>query len=85
MIHDDLRELQQYLTPPPTPLFKRESPLLRDEETRKWDRDEFTKSVIETCEKYDFKDLFVLNILEKTWWGHMIAESIGEDREDIKC
>ena len=57
----------------------------RDEETRKWDKDEFTKSVIEICEKYDFKDLFILNILEKTWWGHMIAESKGEDREDIKC
>lgn len=57
----------------------------RDEEIMKWDEDEFTKSVIETCEKYDFKDLFILNILEKTWWGHMIAESIGEDREDIKC
>ena len=57
----------------------------RDEETRKWDKDEFTKSVIEICEKYDFKDLFILNILEKTWWGHMIAESKSEDREDIKC
>ena len=57
----------------------------RDEETRKWDRDEFIKNVIETCEKYDLKDLFVLNILEKAWWGHMIAESKSEDREDIKC
>lgn len=57
----------------------------RDEETRKWDKDEFTKSVIEICEKYDFKDLFILNILEKTWWGHMIAESKGKDRKDIKC
>lgn len=83
MIHDDMRELQQYLTPPPTPLFKRESPLIRDEET--WDKDEFTKSVIETCEKYDLKDLFILNILEKAWWGHMIVESKGEDRKNIKC
>ena len=76
MIHDDMHELQQYLTPPPTPLFKRESPLLRDEET--WDKDEFTKNVIETCEKYDIKDLFILNILEKAWWGHMIVESKNE-------
>ena len=47
----------------------------RDEEIMKWDEDEFTKSVIEICEKYDFKDLFILNILEKVWWGHMIVES----------
>lgn len=76
MIHDDMHELQQYLTPPPTPLFKKESPLLRDEEA--WDKDEFTKNVIETCEKYDIKDLFILNILEKAWWGHMIVESKNE-------
>lgn len=59
--------------------------MIQDEETRKWDRDEFTKSVIEACEKYDLKDLFILSILEKAWWGHQIAESKGEDRKNIKC
>ena len=35
MIHDEMRELQKYLTPPPIPLFKREIPLIEDKETRK--------------------------------------------------
>lgn len=35
MIHEEMRELQEYLTPPPTPLFKREVPLIVDKETRK--------------------------------------------------
>lgn len=26
----------------------------------------------------DHKDLFILNILEKAWWGHMIVESKNE-------
>lgn len=52
-------ELQEYLTLPPTPLFKREVPLIEDKETRKKHQDEFTESVIKVCEKLHIKDAFV--------------------------
>ena len=85
MIHDEMRELQKYLTPPPTPLFKRETPLIIDEETRKKQEDEFVKNVIETCEKYGIKNAVVciasLALLEKEWYGRMIAESKNEDKK----
>ena len=69
MIHDEMCELQEYLTPPPTPLFKREVPLIEDKETRKKHQDEFAESVIKVCEKLHIKDAFVfiatLAIIEK--------------------
>ena len=69
MIHDEMCELQEYLTPPPTPLFKREVPLIEDKETRKKHQDEFAESVIKVCEKPHIKDVFVfiatLAIIEK--------------------
>ena len=69
MIRDEIRELQEYLTPPPTPLFKREVPLIEDKETRKKHQDEFAESVIKVCEKFHIKDAFVfiatLAIIEK--------------------
>ena len=69
MIHDEMRELQEYLTLPPTPLFKREVPLIEDKETRKKHQDEFAESVIKVCEKFHIKDAFVfiatLAIIEK--------------------
>lgn len=85
MIHDEMRGLQKYLSPPPTPFFKRETPLIIDEETRNKQEDEFVKNVIETCEKYGIKDAAVciasLALLEKEWYGRMIAESKNEDKK----
>ena len=70
MTHDEMRELQKYLTPPPTPLFKREVPLIEDKETKKKHQDEFAKSVIKICEKLHIKGAFVfiatIAIIEKT-------------------
>ena len=83
MIHEEMRELQEYLTPPPTPLFKREVSLIVDKETRKKHEDEFVNQIIKTCEEYSIKDAFTLitifGILEKNWRGHMIVESKDKD------
>lgn len=83
MIHNEMRELQEYLTPPPTPFFQRKIPLIIDEEIKKKHEEEFVNRLIETCEKYNIKDAFTLIIilgdLEKRWRGHMVIESKKED------
>lgn len=78
-----LNDNMDYLTPPPTPFFKREVPLIEDEETRRKHEEEFVNQIIETCEKLHIKDAFVsvatIGLLEQMWWGHQIAESKNED------
>ncbi len=58
MINDEMRELQKYLSPPPTPFFKREVPLIEDKETKKSKEDKFIEDVIKTLEKQHIKDEF---------------------------
>jgi len=58
MIHDEMRELQKYLSPPPTPFFKREVPLIEDKETLKKKEEEFVDEIIKTLERYNIKDEF---------------------------
>lgn len=57
-----MRELQEYLTPPPTPILKRETSLIIDEETRKKQQDKFIKDVIDVCKKYGIEEAFTLII-----------------------
>ena len=58
MIHEKMRGLQKYLSPPPTPFFKREVPLKEDEETLKKKEKEFVDEIIKTLERYNIKDEF---------------------------
>lgn len=58
MIHNEMRELQKYLSPPPTPFFKREVPLKEDEETLKKKEEEFVDEIIKTLERNNIKDKF---------------------------
>lgn len=67
MIHDEMRELQKYLSPPPTPFFKREAPLIEDEETKKSKEDKFIENVIKTLEKQHIKDEFAFIIALGMW------------------
>lgn len=62
MIHDEMRGLQKYLSPPPTPFFKREAPLIEDEEAKKNREDEFIENFIKTLEKQHIKDEFAFII-----------------------
>ncbi len=67
MIHDEMRELQKYLSPPPTPFFKREVPLIEDKETKKSEKDKFIENVIKTLEKQHIKDEFAFIIALEMW------------------
>ena len=67
MIPDEMRGLQKYLSPPPTPFFKREAPLIEDEETKKSKEDEFTEKFIKTLEEQHIKDEFAFIIALGMW------------------
>lgn len=67
MIHDEMRGLQKYLSPPPTPFFKREAPLIEDEETKKSKEDKFTENFIKTLEEQHIKDEFAFIIALGMW------------------
>ena len=69
MIHDEMRELQKYLSPPPTPFFKREVPLIEDKE------DEFIINIkdefpfIVTREMWDISSVKTEDGYEQTKFG----------------
>ena len=69
MIHDEMCELQEYLTPPPTSFFKREVPLMEDKE------DEFTINIkdefpfIVTREMWDISSVKTEDGYEQTKFG----------------
>lgn len=67
MIHDEMRGLQKYLSPPPTPFFKRQVPLIEDEETKKSKDNEFIENVITTLEKQHIKNEFAFIIAPRAW------------------
>ena len=67
MIHEEMRELQKYLSPPPTPFFKREAPLIENEETKKSKEDKCIENVIKTLEKQHIKDEFAFIIALGMW------------------
>ena len=67
MIHEKMRGLQKYLSPPPTPFFKREVPLIEDEETLKKKEDEFVNEIIKTLERYNIKDEFAFIVASGMW------------------
>lgn len=69
MIHDEMRGLQKYLSPPPTPFFKREVPLIEDKE------DEFIINIkdefpfIVTREMWDISSVKTEDGYEQTKFG----------------
>ena len=67
MIHDEMRGLQKYLSQPPTPFFKREAPLIEDEETKKSKEDKFIENFIKTLEEQHIKDEFAFIIALGMW------------------
>ena len=67
MIHDEMRGLQKYLSPPPTPFFKREVPLKEDGETLKKKEEEFVSEIIKTLEINNIKDEFAFIIALGMW------------------
>ena len=84
MIHDEMRRLQKYLSPPPTPFFKREVPLMEDEETKKSKEDKFVENVIKTLEKQHIKDEFAFIIALGMWDISSVKTEDGYIRkEDI--
>ena len=67
MIHEEMRGLQKYLSPPPTPFFKRKVPLKEDEETLKKKEEEFVDEIIKTLEINNIKDAFAFIIALGVW------------------
>ena len=67
MIHDEMLGLQKYLSPPPTPFFKREVSLIEDEETKKNREDKFIENFIKTLEEQHIKDEFAFIIALEMW------------------
>lgn len=67
MMHDEMRGLQKYLSPPPTPFFKREVPLIEDEETLKKKEEEFVDEIIKTLERNNIKDEFTFIVALGIW------------------
>ena len=69
MIHDEMRGLQKYLSPPPTPFFKREVPLIENKE------DEFIINIkdefpfIVTREMWDISSVKTEDGYEQTKFG----------------
>ena len=67
MIHEEMRGLQKYLSPPPTPFLKREVPLKEDGETLKKKEEEFVNEIIKTLEINNIKDEFAFIIALGMW------------------
>ena len=82
MIHDEMRELQKYLSPSPTPFFKREVPLIEDKETKKSIEYKFAEDVIKTLEKYNIKDEFALIAALGIWDVSSVKTEDGYVRKE---
>jgi len=67
MIHDEMRGLQKYLGEPPTPFFKRNTPLKEDEETLKKKEEKFVNKIIKSLEENHIKDEFAFIIALGMW------------------
>lgn len=82
MIHDEMRGLQKYLSPPPTPFFKREVPLKEDEETLKKKEEEFVGEIIKTLEINNIKDAFAFIIALGIWDVSSVKTEDGYIRKE---
>ena len=82
MIHDEMRGLQKYLSPPPTPFFKRDVPLKEDEEILKKKEDEFVNKIIKSLEENHIKDEFALIIALGIWDVSSVKTEDGYVRKE---
>lgn len=84
MIHNEMRELQKYLSPPPTPFFKREAPLIEDEETLKKKEEEFVDEIIKTLERNNIKDEFAFIVALGIWDVSSIKTEDGYEQTKLR-